>query len=141
MLKNYLKVAVRSIFKHKVYSLINLASLGIGMALCLLIYQYVTTELSYDSFHNNRDNIYRIVSVIQEDSGQWQNHAMTPMPLGPAIGEDYPEIVNFTRFTNSSAAVVKVDNNCFTERLLYADPGMLSIFSFPLTSGNSQSAL
>ena len=124
MLKNYLKVAIRSIFKNKVYSLINLAGLGIGMAACLLIYQYVTTELSYDSFHTNRDNIYRVVSMLQRDSGEWVNRTTTPMPLGPTMIEDFPEIRAFTRNTNSSEAVVKAGNRCFTERLLYADPDM-----------------
>ncbi len=141
MLKNYLKVAVRSIFKHKVYSLINLAGLGIGMALCLLIYQYVTTELSYDSFHSHRDNTYRVVSVLQNDSGEWNNRTSTPMPLGPALAENFPEIRAFTRNANTSEAVVKAGNRCFTERLLYADADMFSIFTFPLISGDSSSAL
>ncbi len=141
MLKNYLKVAVRNFLRHKIYSLINLAGLAVSMAMCLLIYQYVTNELHFDSFHENRGSIYRVVPSIQDESGEWENYAMSPMPLAPILAEDYPAIQRFTRFTNTAQAVVKVGAHCFSERLLYADPDMLSMFSFPLIHGESRTAL
>ncbi len=141
MLKNYLKVAIRSIFRHRVYSLINLTGLAVSLAACLLIYQYVSIELSYDSFHENGDDIYRVVPSLRDDSGEWKNYAMSPMPMAPVLAEELPEIRRFTRFTNTSAAVVKVGAKCFTEKLLYADPDMLSMFTFPLNQGDPGMAL
>jgi len=141
MLRSYLKIAGRSLLKLKVYSLINIVGLAIGMALCMLIYQYVKAELTFDSFHVNRDYIYRMVPAMQQDSGDWKNYAMSPMPLGPALLEEFPEVERSVRFTNISEAVVKAGGRCFTERLLGADVDVFEIFDFPLLEGDADRAL
>jgi len=141
MLSSYLKIAARNLLKLKVYSIINIAGLAIGMALCMLIYQYVKTELTFDSFHDNRDNIYRMVPVMQQDSGEWKNFAMSPMPLGPTLVEEFPEVERFVRFTNLSEAVIKAGGRCFTDGILGADADVLKMFDFPLVEGDEDLAL
>ena len=98
MVKNYIKIALRNLTRHKGYSFINIAGLAIGMACCILILLWVQDELSFDRFHKNTDSIYRVIQDINfsDHSTTW---AITQGPLGPSLTEDFPEIANFTRVT------------------------------------------
>lgn len=97
MLKNYLKVVWRSIKRHKGYSFINVAGLALGLACCLLICIWVLDELSYDKFHQNASNLYR-VEEDQDYSGRIFHVTVTPYPLAPALKEEIPEIIDATRY-------------------------------------------
>lgn len=90
MFKNHVKIAIRNLFKNKIYSLINVAGLAIGMACCLLILLYVRNELSYDDFHKNKNRIYRIGREVQRDDNV-KLSAWTPVALGPVLKADFPE--------------------------------------------------
>ena len=140
MFENYLKAALRNIRRHKGYSLINVVGLAIGLAFCILIFQYVRMELTYDSFHENGDDIYRFVVASQEETGDWDYTARSPIPLGPALADQYPEVVCFTRFLNRTT-VVKSNRKVFNELLLFADSDVLSMFSFRMLKGNPKEAL
>jgi putative ABC transport system permease protein len=87
MLRNYLKIAYRSLLRHKLFSLINISGLAVGMAASLLILQYASFELSYDNFHENADDVYRI--AISEGT---LGRPMVPPPLGPGLKENFPEL-------------------------------------------------
>ena len=82
MLKNYLKIALRNIRRHKGYSFINIAGLAIGMAACILILLWVQDELSYDRFHKKSNHLYRVFAEFTYANENW---AVTPIPLAPAI--------------------------------------------------------
>lgn len=143
MLKNYLKIAFRSLLKNKVFSLINIVGLAIGMAACLLIMQYVSFELSYDDFHEKADRIYQ-VSIEYQSGGQAPIHyAANFFPTGPTIHNEYPETIDFTRillFPNQWMINTKTDR--FQEPELYfADSSLFAMFSFPLLRGNPETAL
>jgi putative ABC transport system permease protein len=140
MLKTYLRVALRNILRHKGYSAINIIGLAIGLAVCILIFQYVRMELTYDAFHENGDEIYRFVVASQEETGEWEYTPRSPIPLGPALAEQYPDIIRFTRFLNRTT-VVKSDGRVFNELLLFADSDVLSMFSFEILRGDSKEAL
>jgi putative ABC transport system permease protein len=140
MLGNYLKAAMRNIRRHKGYSLINIVGLAIGLALCILIFHYVRMELTYDGFHENSDDIYRFVGSFQEETGEWDYSALTPIPLAPALADQYPEVIRFSRFLNRTT-VVKYDGRVFNELLLFADSDVLSMFSFDMLKGNPGVAL
>jgi len=96
MLRNYFKIAIRNIKRHKGYSFINISGLAIGMACCILILLYVTDELSYDKFHEKSDRIYRInaISSIGVTSRQY---ATVPRALAAGLADSIPEIEAFTR--------------------------------------------
>ena len=140
MLKNYLKIALRNLKRHKGYSFINIAGLAIGMACCILILLWVQDELSYDRFHENGKDIYRIMSygtryMIEGIDG-------TPAPLAPAVKEEVPGIVNYARFSDIPKLVFKYGDKVFYEtRGLIADPSIFEIFTFPFAQGDPKTAL
>jgi len=141
MIKNYLKVALRNIRRHKGFSFINIAGLAIGLACCLLITIWVLDELSYDKFHENADNLYR-VEEDQHYSGRIFYVYVTPYPLGPALKEEIPEIIDATRVVWTGGVLFKYEDNTFFEDNGRAvDPSFLKIFTYPLVKGDKNTAL
>lgn len=135
MLKNYLKIAFRSIWKQRFYAFINIAGLTLGMTVCLLIALFVIDELSFDRFHERADHLYRIVEV-QHYSGQEPFPvAVTPPPLAPSLVETYPEIINATR-VNQTGATFRVGDDLFSEdQGAFVDDTFFELFSFEVLAG------
>ncbi len=141
MIKNYLKVALRNIRRYKGYSFINIAGLAIGLACCLLITIWVLDELSYDKFHENAANLYR-VEEDQHYSGRIFYVYVTPYPLGPALKTEIPEIVDATRVVWPGGILFKyADNTFFEDNGRAVDPSFLKMFTFPLIRGDENTAL
>ena len=142
MFKNYLKVAFRNIWRHKLYSLINILGLSIGIAMCILILVYVQDELSYDSFHEKADRIYRIAQLEDHDGD-----LMHYMRIGPGITEkmkvDFPDAVEKSiRLLPVGEVWTKFDDKLFREDRVYvADETFFDIFSFEFISGDKETAL
>ncbi|UCH93804.1 MAG: ABC transporter permease [Candidatus Aminicenantes bacterium] len=138
MFKNYLKVVLRNILRHKGYSLINIVGLAVGIACCILILLWVQDELSFDRFHKNGDDICRVLQDIHLDRDvTW---AINQGPLGPALKADIPEIVNYTRST-ARRFRIKYNDKRFDERVEFADPSFFEMFDFPLVKGDPKRAL
>jgi len=138
MFKNYLKIALRNIRKHKGYSFINIAGLAIGVAACLMLFLWVQDELSYDRYHEKADQIYRVISQ-SEAEGQTRRFARTSAPVGPALVNDFPEIEKSVRFARNGF-VVSYQNKRFMEQVYFTDPEIFDVFTFPLTKGNPKNA-
>jgi len=142
MFKNYLKTAIRNLTRHKGYSLINIAGFAIGIACCILILLWVQDEMSFDRFHENLDSLHRVVEEQHYSDGTIFPIARTPYPVGPALVADYPEIVNFTRFTPFWRTLLEYGDISLYERgFAFADPSLLEMFSFPLLKGDAKTAL
>jgi ABC-type antimicrobial peptide transport system permease subunit len=142
MFQNYLKTALRNLIRYKGYSLINIAGFAIGIASCILILLWVQDELSFDRFHKNLDDLYRVVEEQHYSDGTVFPIARTPYPLGPALVEDYPEIICFTHFTFYGRILIEFQDNSFYESgFAFADPSLLKMFSFPLVEGDPEKAL
>jgi len=144
MLKSYLKTAYRNLLKNKVFSLINILGLAIGMVACLLILQYVSFELSYDDFR--RPDIYRLVQHNYMNGELVGQRAQTTPALAPALGSDIPEVVRSARLVHTgplmSDPVMQVDIRSFhEENIYYADSSFLSMFSYQMISGDADEAL
>jgi len=140
--KNYLKTALRNLSRHKGYSMINIAGFAIGIACCILIILWVQDELSYDRFHENLDDLHRVVEEQHYTDGTIFPIARTPYPVGPALLKDYPEIINFTHFTLYGRVLIEYQDKSFYERgFAFADPAMLEMFSFPLLKGDRETTL
>ncbi len=139
MIKNYIKIALRNLSRHKGYSFINIAGLAIGMACCILILLWVKDELSFDRFHKNADNICRVIQDIKfsDHSTTW---AITQGPLGPSLKEDFSEIANFTRVTGRRFRLTYGEHS-YDEVLGMADGSIFEMFTFPLIEGDQQTAL
>ena len=140
MLRNYFKIAFRNLWRHRVFSFINIMGLSVGMTACLLIFLYVRFEMSYDTFHPKSDRIYRVVADIK-----------TPTEViptgGPAwavpshIKLDFGEVEAFTRVMGDNLLFRKGDIKFNESKAIWADSAFFSIFHFPLLQGNPRTAL
>lgn len=142
MFNNYLKIALRYFKRHRIYSSINIAGLAIGLTCCILIFLYVQYELSYDKFHKNADDIYRVVIKWKGDMSPISNiRNTTPGALKASIAENFPEVLKSTRAFRYGGIINKEEKIINERNITYADPEFLDIFTYPLLSGDSKTAL
>ncbi|RYU97586.1 ABC transporter permease [Emticicia agri] len=141
MFKNYLKIALRNLFRNRVYSFINIAGLGIGLAAAMLIMLYTKDEVSYDRFHINNPNIYRVTtSWINPDGSVKQEDGTTGYFQGPKFKEGVPEIKSYLR-VRSDFRNIRQGTEIKGYGMLETDANFFSVFTFPLLSGNPATAL
>lgn len=140
MLKNYFKIAFRNLWKHKVFSLINVMGLTVGMSACLLISMYVNFELTYDGFHSKSDRIYRLVTDVITPS-ETIHAGVTSWAYGPTIKQDFPEVEAYTRTNGGSFLVRKGDIKFQEEATVFADSSLFRVFDFKLIQGDPKTAL
>ena len=141
MFANNLKIALRIIKNHKIYSFISISGVAVSLAACFLILKYVSFEQSYDYFHENVDNLYRITNDRYQD-GKLIQHGVIFYPSVPkAMKKDYPEVINYSRMTQFSQMNIKHDEISFDENICFADSAFWGMFSFPLLLGDSKTAL
>ncbi len=137
MFQHYLKIAFRTFWKNKAFSLINIVGLGLGMAACLLIIQYVSFELSYDEFNTRSDRIYRVVNERFQNGKMIQKGTITYPTIGPTMMKDYPEVEKATRiFFGGSTMVTKDEEIYSVERCLYTDEYFFQVFDFEILAGD-----
>jgi len=141
MLKNYLKIALRNIRRHKGYSLINIAGLTIGMTCVVLLLLWVQDELSYDKFHEKIDNIYLVSAHIKQEKDELQVPSVPG--VGPLLEELFPEVEESARFlAGLRTFILSYKDKTFSERRVFpADPEVLEMFTFPLIEGDPKTAL
>ncbi len=140
MFKNYFKVAFRNLQRNKIYSFINIAGLSMGLACAMLILLYVKDEVSYDRFHANVKNIYRVVTDNKDIEGHQRKDGNTGYVQGPLFKQNVPGIESFVRI-QSGTEDMKTGNEIHSQDLLYVDSGFFNVFSFPLISGNAKTCL
>ena len=142
MLKEYLKTALRNLTRSKFHSSINIFGLSIGFAAVILICLYLYGELSYDDFHQNKDDLYRVsIKSWQEGKLEGDGPSFTP-PLGPAMLQNIPEVKNFARISTERVAYLAYKKEPLKiEDIHHADPSLLDILNFPLLQGNLKTAL
>jgi putative ABC transport system permease protein len=121
--------------QQKLYSVINIGGLALGIALFLLITAYVNRELTYDNFHKDKENIYRVYRIEDEPSGRVSS-AATPHALPRALENDFPEIKNVVRILSTGSSEIKAGENKFNERIFSASPNFFDMFDFPFEIGN-----
>ena len=148
MIKNYFKIALRNIIRHKVYSFINILGLAIGMSCTILILLWVQDELSYDRFHSQLNNIHKIyLKVFYENSSITSDNTFSAVAID--LKNNYPEVINSARFITLEEFILKVPDreNQNTDKIFLekrgaaADPSFLEMFSFPLLKGNQKDIL
>ena len=141
MLSNYLKIALRNLLKQKVYSVINVFGLAVGMACCLLILALVHNEWSYDAFHEDADTIYRVHIHALTPEGEVEVKAGQPLPLGPTLLAEMPEVEQAARLQYTGAVVKAEGTNAFEEQVLFTDASFFEVFSFRVMAGNAAQPL
>ncbi len=132
----YLKITFRKLFRDGIYSAINIGGLTIGMAAAMLIMLWIYNQWSYDRFHEKEPRLYQVMNYNESFGGM----ANTSRLLGPALKDQYPEIADMTRYNNLTEVCTYGDKK-FNSNLLFADAQFLSMFTFPLTTGNASTAL
>jgi putative ABC transport system permease protein len=141
MFKNYFIVALRNLLRNKIYAFINIAGLSIGLACAMLIILYVKDEVSYDRFHANVSNIYRITTQgIDKNGGKGRKDPNTGYLQGPRFAQNIPEIKSFVR-VQSGNENIKLGTEVKDQDLLFVDSTFFDVFSFPLISGNRHTCL
>jgi putative ABC transport system permease protein len=142
MFKSYLKVAYRNLKKRKVYSFINITGLATGMASCFLILLWVQDELSYDRFHTNSANLYRIESTENFSEGKKYHTQMSPVGLAPLLSEQVPEVTHASRCTRFGGIHLRYKDNIYYENNIRAvDPDFFQMFDFQLIKGGPNNLL
>jgi putative ABC transport system permease protein len=134
ILINDLKLTVRSLVKNKVFSSINIAGLSIAFLVCLFSVQYAGFEYSYDSYHENKESIYRLVTDVETSTGT--KLESTSIPMAPELAKQFPEIENFTRVFLDYLIVQSDQDNFQEEHIAYAEESLFDIFTFPLIYGH-----
>lgn len=140
MIRHYLKIAGRNLWKHKIFSGINLIGLTVGITACLLIGLFIADEWKFDKFHTNRDRIVR-TTMEYKGNNDVNTSVYTGTRVGPRLKQHFPWVEAYVR-TLKSTRPVRYQDNQFTEKnILYADSTFFTVFSFPLLSGNSSTVL
>ena len=141
MFRNYFKTAFRNLRRNKVYSFINIVGLSLGLACAMLIMLYVKDEVSYDRFHKNIGNIYRIDNKSVKPDGTVENeNGYSGYFQGPKFAAGVPEIKAFIRYQQNNLDM-KTGTEIKTQEIFYTDSSFFSAFTFPLLSGNPATAL
>ncbi|PWU03661.1 MAG: antibiotic ABC transporter permease [Bacteroidetes bacterium] len=141
MIKNYFKTALRSLKSNKVFSIINVSGLCLGLTCVMLIILYVKDEVSYDRFHANAMNIYRVTDEeIKPDGSKENESGITGLFQGPKFTSKIPEMKEFVRLQNGFENI-KMQNEIKSQEAMYVDSNFFSLFTFPLISGDPKTAL
>jgi putative ABC transport system permease protein len=143
MIKHYFKIALRSLGRQKLLSLINILGLSVGLACFSLFLLYSVNEFSFDRFHKDADNIYRVYRWSDAMEGREAGgDVYMPSPLGPAMKAELPDVKEYVRMREPwGQSFIKVEGNVRRMPVSYADPSFFSVFTFPLKYGNAQGAL
>jgi len=141
MFRNFIKLAFRNIIRQRSYVFINVIGLAVGLACSICIALFVIHELSFDSFNEKKDRIYRM-NIHGKMAGSELNGAWTCTPLGPTMVEELPEVLTMVRFDKWSETVVKYKDRSFVEDgMMLADSTFFDIFSIPLIQGDPDKVL
>lgn len=145
MLKNYLKIAIRSLFRHKTYSLINILGLAAGICVSTLILMFVVHEHSYDRFHDRHRDIERVLGKVKMGDNELNMNTF-PASFAPALAEGVPQVADYVRVLPTYRNVpmrhpARKEEAIMEKNIMFADPSFFSVFSFPLEKGNVADAL
>ena len=139
MLRNYLKIAFRTLWKSKGYAAINIVGLSVAFFVSVFLFLTAYFQLSYDSFHQDGNRIFQTY-FFSNDPEKAERSGSMPFPLTPALKADYPEVEAAARLLNGSD-VVTYKGKYFDKQVMLTDPDFLKIFSFPMIKGNRATAL
>ncbi|MCE7924780.1 MAG: ABC transporter permease [Haliscomenobacteraceae bacterium CHB4] len=142
MIRNYLTIAFRNLWKNKGVATINIISLSLGLACFALLLLHVNDEFSFDRFHAKKDHIFRVYRDTKAMNGEKaEGDPYLPAPLGPAMHADLPEVVNYVRFCDWGDNFIRAPRQVNAMPVVFADPQVFDVFSFPLRYGDARTAL
>ena len=137
MIKNNLKITLRHVRKDKMFSIINIAGLAIGIAACLLLISWIKYELSFDKFHKNQGNLYKIITKNTFSSGKITHFGQTPLLLAEYLRKNIPEVEDATIYWRRPWQLKRGEKQ-FVVRGVLTEPNFLNMFTFPFTKGSPE---
>lgn len=140
MWKNYIKIAFRNSFKNKVYSVINLIGLSIGVAAGILIFLFIQQEISFDNFHTHKDEIHRLVRSEKWEGDDADLSSSTPLILVPSVRDNISNVTYSTRVISGSYLTKVEGEQGFSQEALMVSPEFFSMFTFPFVEGRGFNA-
>ena len=140
MFKNHITVAIRTLLRHKVYSFVNISGLAVGIACCMLIMLFVQDELSYDQFHKNANQIYRVLWNARYGDNEWTIPVVS-VPISETLKERYPEVAHSTRLRRGSQTIRRESNYVIEKNFYYAESSFFDVFTVPFITGDPTTAL
>ena len=143
MFHNYFKTSFRSLLKRKGYSVLNILGLSIGITCCLLIFQYVSYERSYENFNKNADDIVRLrLDNYKQGKLQWQSATSYPA-IAPAMKKDFPEVEDYCRLIDAEELLTNDENKVkfYETKGYFADASSINMLDINLTKGDKNTAL
>ncbi|HEY9045457.1 MAG TPA: ABC transporter permease [Ohtaekwangia sp.] len=141
MIKNYLLIAIRNIFRNKLFSTVNILGLAFGIGSALIIFLWVNDELSVDKFHANGDRLYRVMENQTYSDGKMYTFSSTPGPMAPFIKDKFPEIEKATRWSWQMTQLFQYQDKSFYDEGFYVDQDFIEMFSFQFVAGDVKTAL
>jgi putative ABC transport system permease protein len=148
MVGNYIKVASRNIVKRKLYSFINAFGLSIAIAFCTLIYLFVQDEKNFDQFHENKADIYQLLTTQFDEKkfkeGEqdfYSSNPYMPAKLGEVLLDEFSAVLHMTRFNNYNQGVMRYEHKNFTQKFASVDTGFFKMFSFSILAGDRDKPL
>src|SRR5262245_9341083 len=141
MIRSYIKIAWRNMMKNKIFSFIKIFSLTVGLVAATFIFLWVMDERSFDKFHTNAKNIYRVMTNNTYPDGKVETYPATSALLKDAIRTEIPEADKIALLSMETGALIRHETNSFNETGIYADSSLFSIFSFPLLKASSENPL
>ncbi|MDW7694451.1 FtsX-like permease family protein [Flammeovirgaceae bacterium SG7u.111] len=145
MFSNYFKISFRILVRQKFYSAINIVGLAVGMGVCLLIFQYLHFEMSYDTFHENADNLYRITQTVKKNGEVTSKGIDVTYGLGASIKEEIPEVRKVVRVNPQELGLIVIneenDVRHQENNMWYVEDNFLEVFNFPLKYGAKETVL
>lgn len=140
MLRNYFKIAWRTMLRNKLFSFINIIGLAIGIACCSIIYLYVTFEMSYDQYHENADQVFRITTILKDPKKNDHFAPSSPM-MSVRIKTNFPEVSKYFRMNESKSMIAYGEKKIYDTKIKYADSTFFDFFTFKIKEGQSQKSL
>lgn len=142
MLKNYLTIALRNISRHKGYTFLNVAGLAVGIASCILIFFFIRNELSYDTYHQDADRLYRVAIDIQSKADN-RVFAQTSAPLIGALKKDFPQVEQAVQLWRWNSLLVKYEEekSFYEDNFFLTTSDVFNVFTIPLVKGDPKTAL
>ncbi len=141
MIKNYLLVTFRNLWRNKAFSFINIVGLAFGISCSLIIFLWVNDEMRMDAFHANKDRLYKILENQTYSGGQMYTFSSTPGPMAPVLKERFPEIEMATRITWPERRLFQFKEKNFYEEGRFVDQDFILMHSYPLSKGDINSCL
>jgi putative ABC transport system permease protein len=144
MIRNYFKIALRSLIRNKTFTFINVFGLVLGISFSTMLYTYVSNELSYDSFHQKSDRTYRVLTIDKSVPGNVRTYGLTVSPFGPELVNSFPEVEEMTRLHRfSGQVIVEIGETRYNERNWFTttDHNFFNVFDFDFVEGDKSTAL